>query len=123
MFLASRTIFSRFEQIDGRLLAALRVLFTRSKKEMEGKTATELSRYKVCNENPNEQNTSLRVPFFSAAFPGKYEVDRSTYSYLFCGSFQSSGSRAGAADPSVGVSMRTGDGSVWVFFRGCAVGR
>lgn len=36
-------------QVDSRLLAALRVMFTRSKKEMEGKTATELGRYKVCN--------------------------------------------------------------------------
>ncbi|CAM9300154.1 unnamed protein product, partial [Hapterophycus canaliculatus] len=33
--------------VDGRLLAALRVMFTRSKREMGGKTAGELSRYKT----------------------------------------------------------------------------
>ncbi|CAN0159185.1 unnamed protein product, partial [Ectocarpus fasciculatus] len=33
--------------VDGRLLAALRVMFTRSRKEMEGKTVSELSSYKT----------------------------------------------------------------------------
>ncbi|CAM9263707.1 unnamed protein product [Ectocarpus sp. 4 AP-2014] len=33
--------------VDGRLLAALRVMFTRSRREMEGKTVSELSRYKT----------------------------------------------------------------------------
>ena len=37
--------------MDDRLLAALRVMFSRSKKELEGKTAKQLGRYKVCTNN------------------------------------------------------------------------
>lgn len=38
-------------QVDDRLLAALRVMFSRSKQELEGKTAKQLGRYKVCNNH------------------------------------------------------------------------
>lgn len=39
--------------MDERLLAALRVMFARDKKGLEGKTAKQLGRYKVCNNNTN----------------------------------------------------------------------
>lgn len=42
------------EQVDDRILAALRVMFSRSKQELEGKTAAQLGRYKVCNNENNE---------------------------------------------------------------------
>lgn len=54
-----------YAQVDGRLLAALRVMFTRSKKEMEGKTAGELSRYKVCNKKHKMHISQHRSRVFS----------------------------------------------------------
>lgn len=44
------------EQVDDRVLAALRVMFSRSKQELEGKTAAQLGRYKVCNNENKETN-------------------------------------------------------------------
>lgn len=67
---------STLEQVDGRLLAALRVLFTRSKKEMEGKTATELSRYKVCNKyctSPSQSTIVTAAPRASMKQQGRQE--------------------------------------------------
>lgn len=50
------------------MLAALRVMFTRSKKEMEGKTATELGRYKVC-DNEKHMLTAVSSRIMRRQFP------------------------------------------------------
>lgn len=47
------------EQMDDRLVAALRVMFSRNKQELEGKTATQLGRYKVCNYKITKQHTRI----------------------------------------------------------------
>lgn len=57
------------EQVDDRLLAALRVMFSRSKQELEGKTAKQLGKYKVCNSRFKKQNKHLQKFVFTGS-PG-----------------------------------------------------
>lgn len=55
------------------MLAALRVMFTRSKKEMEGKTATELGRYKVC-KNEETAAVSPRITYRKVVGLSKFDL-------------------------------------------------
>lgn len=43
------------------MLAALRVMFSRSKQELEGKTAKQLGRYKVCNNHFEKHDKHLQL--------------------------------------------------------------